>query len=792
MRIPIKLIVSIIAIVVIAAIAFMLLRGIGTSHVTTTMTTLATTTVAATTTVSQANVANIRNCTTISKSGTYFIASNINTSAQSGACIAITASNVKLVGNLNTLTGNGPYVGLPPFSYGIAVYNASNVTITGVRVLQFSYDVYFANVTSSTITNDNLTKPVMSGIYLSNSHNDNILNNQVSWSNSVQGAIYLQGGVNLVVNNTITNNAYYGIVVNSTGNTFSGDKLFRNTVDLVCNYTSAFRYSNSFSNSTCSLNDYCAFAQCSRNVPFNLSGTRLSPGRVSSCGTISSPGTYSLGASLSAPNFLNTSNSVSQGEPCIKVTAPNVNFACGGMSISGFGYGVYVGSFNDNVSNCVLSNNTYGLYVANSFNAHLRNITSTGSTYGIYFQNSTTGTLTGASLTNDTYGVYMNKTNGITLSSVGARNNTYGIYANSGGTNIFSGGTATNDTKADLYCTAGTYTNSTDDLLQGMSCGVTDCLWAGSCRQHVLPVLSSYPLTSCQPIVAPGNYVVTSNVIAPSSGTCFNIRASNVQLTCTGGYGLTGAFVSGATNGAFSASGVSNVTISGCNTYQFATGVNVSNSRRISLMNLTLGNVRQGVIMRNVSSSTVNGIAVSTYTVSGFNFSKLVSSTVTLDTATTGLNASSGFVFRNATNDIVSFNNAQHSTGNGYMFVNTLGNAIFNNTASQSGVLDYYCSPSSGGLYSDGIGVNFGISKNTCRWLLVVPPISFSPPCAAIVSPQTITLTEDMLYPYGNTCFSAYNTGQHNGERLRDKLQRPHRLFQQGRDFRQHSQLQQT
>jgi parallel beta-helix repeat protein len=149
---------------------------------------------------------------------------------------------------------------------------------------------------------------------------------------------------------------------------------------------------------------------------------------------------------------------------------------------------------------------------------------------------------------------------------------------------------------------------------------------------------------------------------------------------------------------------------------------------------------------------------VSTYSVSGFNFSRLTSSIVSLDSATTGINASSGFVFRNSTGDRISFNNAQLNFGNGYMLVNSTGNGFFNNSASQSTRFDYYCSPSSGGLYSNKVGVNFGISKNTCRWLVVVPALSFSPQCAAIVSPQTVTMTDDMLYPYGSTCFSVYNT----------------------------------
>ena len=65
---------------------------------------------------------------------------------------------------------------------------------------------------------------------------------------------------------------------------------------------------NIFSSSTCSLNEYCEFAQCTANLPYNLSRIGLAQGSVTLLRPDILPrqGT-SLAANLSASDYLNTS-----------------------------------------------------------------------------------------------------------------------------------------------------------------------------------------------------------------------------------------------------------------------------------------------------------------------------------------------------------------------------------------------------------------------------------------------------------------------------------------------------
>src|SRR5271157_276539 len=202
---PRMLLMLAVAAIVIVAAAFVVLSL--THGGATTSTTIATTVSSLTTTsVQQVNVANIDNCTKITRAGTYFLARNINTSIAQGACITVSASNVKLVGNGNSVTGSGPYSGVAPYSYGIFIDRASNVTVTGFRVLRFSYDVYFNGSSGSAAIGNNFTKPTISGVYLRNSVNNTVADNYVSQSDSVQGGVSLGVGSNgnRVLNNTIS------------------------------------------------------------------------------------------------------------------------------------------------------------------------------------------------------------------------------------------------------------------------------------------------------------------------------------------------------------------------------------------------------------------------------------------------------------------------------------------------------------------------------------------------------------------------------------------------------------
>ncbi|VVB77102.1 Periplasmic copper-binding protein (NosD) [uncultured archaeon] len=746
-------IIAAVCIVAVIAVTFVALKFISFGSSTTTTTIYGSSTTS--TSIPQANVHNIDSCTTINRPGTYFLVQNINTSVQKGPCINVISSDVKLVGNGNSVTGSGPYSGVPPFSYGILLSQSTNVTVTGFKVQRFSYDLFLNGSGHAQILGNNFSKPTMSGIYMVDSGNSTVANNYVLASDSPEGGINLQSGKTAVINNTIGDNAHYGIVVNSTGSVFQGNKFLNNPVDLVCNYTAALVYSNTFTNSTCRVSNYCEFATCTNNTPFEIRKVILQPGIVNSCGRITEPGAYSLSSNIRLGSYLNTSRMAERGQSCIEIGAPNVNFACNGREVSA-GTAVYLNNtYNVTLSDCSLMHSGTGLYILDSFGITTRNITIDFSNLGAMLKNVTSGRMDGFSAVNNLYGAYLDHANGVTFTRVNTTKNVYGIYLSSGGSDVFRSGSMLNNSRADLYCSVETY-NATDNLVQNVACGVTDCAWAPSCKLHIQPALASYPLDSCRTINVPGNYSIVQNIVSP--GSCFDITSSNVNLTCKGHL-----IVGSGTGTAFGMNGVSNVSIANCTIERFGTAVSANKSEQVHLSALLINNVSRGVQFNSVSRGTVLGVSAVTYALSGFNFSNVQGTTITQDSANLGYAGASGFIFNNATRNQVTLNNANNNPLYGMAFLDSKQNSIFNNSALSNSGKDYYCSPSSGGLYANPIGINLGLMSNYCGWLVLQPKVSLNPPCSALSSSSDIVLGADFIYPYGGTCFSVYKSGSSSG-----------------------------
>lgn len=719
-----------------------------------------TSTTSVSTTVQQVNLTRISSCVAITKPGTYYLTSNINTTATNGPCIAIRANSVWFVGNQHRITGSGPYTGVPPFSYGVEIDGAYNDSVTTLAISRFSYGIFLNNAQNAKVAFNNITASTLSGVYFLNASNITMQQNYIAGSLSKQGGIYLRSGnFNRFINNTIMNNAYYGVVINTTSNNFTQDTFVNNPADLVCNANTAPSYTNLFTKSKCYVNDYCGFASCKTNVPFNLSLIRLAPGQVSTCGVIYTPGNYLLSKSISTTSYINASSPLAKGVSCILVLAPNVNFNCQGKQINNSGYGIYMkGAFNTNVTNCVLSNDNYGLYAGSSFTPQISNTLAINDTYGIYISNTTGGKISNANFVgNNTYGLYINSSSGVLFNNINAHGNVYGVYVNSGGSDVFNGGSVANNTKSDVYCTPATY-NSTTNLAQTFSCGVTDCTWASaSCRQTVQPVLASIPLKSCQTIRLSGNYSVPQSIIAKSTGNCFSIQANNVALNCKSNV-ITGL----GSGSAFTASNYTNVSISNCRVEQFSVGINASNSKKLSITSFNITATAQGLSFTNVSGSKVSGVKVNGPTSGGFTFRKLNSSTIVNNFARSGASSASGFVFVNSTLNRIQFNNATRNPQYGFEFLNSRNNTINNNSADSNVNFDYACFGSSTGLYSNRFGVNYGLTKNTCKWLVALSPIVSSPSCAGIFTPVQLSFTRDILYTIGGTCYSVFATGAYS------------------------------
>ncbi|MEM3240876.1 MAG: NosD domain-containing protein [Candidatus Micrarchaeaceae archaeon] len=736
-----KIFVVLIVLVLAVAMAIYAIKAVSVHKSTTTVTTTL-----------HENFSNINNCTVISKPGAYYLINSIFTKERNASCISIEANNVTLYGNSNLIKGSGPYAITPPYSYGIEIGHVTGAKVSNVAVEDFSYGIFVNGSSSAVISNVNATNDTMSGMYLYNSYNSLIANSSASRASSNEGGIYLLGGNgNRLLGDASNFNLYSGIVINSTKNIFNKDSFSNNPVDMMCEGTSGFLHENNFSSSTCKTNFYCNFASCTTtNLPTNITTIKLAPGKITTCGTIDTPGNYSLSNSINMAQFLNLSNQLSRFVPCIQIASGYATLNCNNNSIDNSGIAVLInGKLADSVADCNFENDTYAVKATNMFSANISDVSTHNSTYGIYLSNVTGGTLDHITAYNGSFGIYSNSTSGVTLSNLVMQGNKYGIYMNNGASDAFNGGNITKNFKADIYCSKSTY-NSTSNLFQGISCGVTDCNWA-SCKSHVLPQLAVYPLSSCQAITHPGNYSLVQNIVTPSS--CFSISASNVVFSCQN------TTITGSGSGyAFGIHNATNVSINNCKVFNFDTGIQLGNVSKVSINNASISLVQYGITGSHVASSMLSDVSTASYSSYGFLFNTLRKSSLSYDSATGGSKNSTGFRFVNASQNTLSFNNAGKNPAYGFAFVNFTNNTVYNNTAFSNRILDYYCSPSSSGFYANINGVNSGDTKNACRWLLVLPAISENPPCEAVTSPSEISLQNDMLYTTGTTCYNIYNT----------------------------------
>ncbi len=718
-------------------------------------------TIMPTTTVAQIQVSKISGCRTVDTSGTYYLSQNIQTNIGSGACIDIKSSNVKIIGNGNNVTGSGPYVATPPYTYGVLIENATNVTVTGIGVSKFSYGIYATGTVYSAITNSRVENGTISGIYLIDSYHNTIENNSVTGVASKGGGIALQrGGNNSVLNNIIQHNAYYGLVINSSGNTFAEDKFLNNPVDTQCVGVNGASQANKFIGSECSVNNYCNFVSCNTtNKPYVLNTMVLSK-QVNSCGWIVNPGVYVLQKNLSLEGYVNFSKSYAGNVSCITVSTSNVKLDCANNTIYGVGNGVSIGNasvstYNVSVANCKFGKYYTAINATRTFDINISGTSASGGTTGILLNNDTAGSVSHVFVSNNMYGAYVNETEGISFDNFTATNNIYGTYVNGAQGNAYYYSSFKNNSNTDLACTGQSY-RSTFNIFSGNKCGVTDCQWGASCSTYKEPQLSQYMLAGCGTISNPGNYSLSNGEV--SSGNCITIDASNVNLNCSY-FNMTGK-MSGT---AITVNGQSNVNIRDCNINDFARGIYASGDSKLSVENMNISRTGAPIIMMNSSYGTVSNVSASQFSSGGFRFIEVGNSTITNDTANYGQNNSAGFILNKSSDNLVLYDSAAKNSGYGFGFLSSLHNTVANNTAVSNKGSDYYCSPDSSGMYAENGGVNNGLNKTGCIWLVEVPSAGLQNQCIAINTASQITFTHDMYYTYGQTCYTIYNNAMGSG-----------------------------
>ena len=707
------------------------------------------------TSISQTSFSNINSCSSLSRPGTYYLSSDIEYKGQSGACLNVTASDVSLVCNRHHITGSGPYGSVPPFTYGVYASGVKNVSVSGCIISNFSYGVELDTVSNATVSLNNLSINTMSNLFLNNVSGSSFSNDYLSRSSSEQGSIdivgYSEG--NRFTNNTVASDAFYGINMSSAGETFSNNYIYGSPYSFACSKSSGFLHSSNAYGNTCTNSTGCSFVTCNGvNIPPNISSISLAS-RISSCGSINSRGNYTLTSGISMSDLINVSNPLASQYPCIMVRSPNVNLNCANNTISNATIGILVqGSRNVTVSNCRISNSIGGIYINSSDLAHVYNSIIINTSTGMGISDSLGTFVRGLRSSGSYYGLYLSGSNSGTFQNFNLSGNQYGVYVSDSLANIFNHGIAYNNSRFDVYATPAS-SNSSDELMQLTSCGLTNANWA-TCAQHVSSSAKFYPVSSCGTINKAGNYSLQGNIISQSQ-ECFSINASDVIFNCAS-HSITLTSSSGIGGGsAFRVNKLSNVTINNCAVSSFNNALTVTNSSTVNVDNMKVAGGKSAITFSNVKKGSIMASKVSGTSNSSIYLNNATDTIIAFNNVS-GVPGNIGIAVENSQKNSI-YNNTGLGNKVGLLFEGSSeNNTVYNNSFVSSTSADYQCAPQDSNISSELNGINYGSTKIGCHWLAAVSPQSKSPACSIFSSPGLVQLSSDYVYPFGSVCYGVY------------------------------------
>ncbi len=706
-----------------------------------------------TSTAVQSGISPINNCGIIARPGYYFVSQGIKTQIGGGACINVSSSNVNIICNGNRVTGSGPFVIVPPFTYGVSIVNRTNVTISGCRISNFSYGVFVASSNDIHINDNNISINYVSNVYLNATHNSTVSNNYISKSSSPQGSMFLTNGTSgvNVINNTIQYNLYIGINVNSSNNTFIKNFLSDSPFSFGCSVPNGFVTSSKAYSNVCYNSSGCGFVECTGiNIPTNVSKLILQSS-INTCGSIVSPGTYQLESNLNMNEFVNISNILSLFTPCIRVASKNVLINCNGFSINNSSVAISaLNEQNVTIENCKVNNADIGVSLSNVSVSRISNLSVEAATYGIKLYNTSLTSLYNISAETDTYGMYLSSSYSNIFQRINATHNAYGIYLeNNSFSNTFDNGAVLNSSKVDVFATPDS-ANASYNLMISVSCGYTNAVWA-TCRHFLTPTLAYVPVSSCSTISAPGNYLLTSGIIN-GFGQCIKINSDNVRFNCAN---RIISASSSAVGPALIVSNAYNVTINSCYTVGFPSSITVSNSSLIMVNGTNVQASDYGIVFNSVKYGTVTNSTINGTSNTSIMLYNTVLSDVFKNEITYGKSKNIGILLNNSQNNTIMNNSGSRD----YIGVEFMGsshnNTVVNNTMQLSTYLDYMCAGNSA-LTSENGGINYGTTKSGCHWLAALTVTNPTVSCAVALQPNLFLLTQDYKYTVGSTCFSSF------------------------------------
>ncbi len=765
---PLKLMIGIIAIILIGIIAYLFAGNISHKTATTTVvsTTIPKTSTTTTTTIRPVQFYQINSCRDINASGSYSLNASFKPNNKNESCININANNVSLSCNNLNITGLGPFINTPPFTYGINISNRKNITISKCAIKSFSYGIYSNNSRNISILNNNVSNNFMANLALINSSNVNVSDNYFLKAETHLGSVYLAENSSnvLLKNNSILYNAFLGINVSSSKNLFINNYINGTPEAFYCGLNNSFPISSKAVSNICYNNTACGFVSCHGfNTPSNLSFINLSnklnvKKQINECGSINKAGVYSLNENVNMSNFINTSNPLvnSSKAKCININSNNVTINCNNHFISNAPIGIYASNkINISLENCKIQNSYTGIKFTNIISGNLTNIKINNTDKAFLINNSSSVFMSYFNMSNNTYGLYLLNSRADSFNKFDLLNNVYGLYDNGSIGNIFTNATVMNNSKIDVYATTNNKANITSaNLMQNnISCGVTDADWA-PCKLHLSVSLAYFPVTSCEVISRSGNYSLINNIIA-STPNCLNINANNVKLSCSK-YSITGA--SGLLGAAVFIENKTNITINSCNIYGFDNGINAYNSSKINITNSNIKSTLSGILFNKINSSKLINNKVSGTANTSIILNNTINSNVINNNVSYGLSSDIGLLIKNSTNNIIENNTGLNNNIGLYLKSESNNNLIKNNLMDSNSQADYLCSNNNSNINAELNGINYGNIKVNCDWLVALSKLNPNLNCPFISSSALISLSSDFIYPYGSTCYQISNS----------------------------------
>ncbi|BCS91294.1 MAG: hypothetical protein ARM1_0751 [Candidatus Micrarchaeota archaeon] len=690
----------------------------------------------------------LSSCSNITSSGRYVINKSIGVSAVS-SCIIVKSPNVDITCDNNSISGKGPFQGVPPFTYGVYASNESNITISNCVIDNFSYGIYLNNVKSSKIYRDNLTNNYISNLALDGVNSSNISYNTLIKGVSAFGSLFMNRSYNNVFrNNTIRfsfiRSAY---IDNSTGNLFLHNVFSSLNQSLYCSGVSRYAPSNKAEFNLCYNESYCNFISCGGvNKLFNITSLHLLS-NIDSCGSIVSPGVYSISSNIDMLNYLTPEQVNSSHATCIYIKVSNVKIDCNNNSISNAYYAVYANSLsNISLENCKIDSSRYGLYLLNDSQFNGNNLQLSSNNISILSNHSYLH-LTNITAYSNYVALLLNNSNSSFISNLNSFNNTYGLETINTHNMYIQNSNLENNTAFDIYASVNS-ANISSNLAYKVSCGFTNAYWA-TCKQHISPNLDFIPLKSCITITRPFNYSLLGSLIDNGS-TCINIEASNVRLNCNNLY-ISSYKISGKPAIQIK-NGLSNITIDGCNINDFRYGVNASNIRRLSIYNDNLSGLVYGANLNSITNLTVANSSFSNDRYGLFGYS--ISNADIYNNSFRYVNYS---IILNKTYSSKVINNRGDRVVYGIIVNNSINNNITRNNFLVTSSYSYACYGNSSAVNSNLPGVDYGASKLNCIWMASLPYTNYTLTCQQFQAPQYYTLDSDNIYTYGAACFTADN-----------------------------------